>query len=71
MALGLTDHIWSYREYIWLPVHKDPAFTRQMEERIARLLSPALHDQPKRCIPEKATAIEGREEEVDPRPKAA
>jgi hypothetical protein len=24
MALGLTDHVWSYREYIWLPVHRDP-----------------------------------------------
>jgi hypothetical protein len=71
MAIGLTDHIWSYREYIWLPVHKEPVLTRQMEERIARLLTPALQDWPKRCMPEKATAIEVREEEVVPMPKAA
>jgi len=73
MAIGLTDHIWSYREYIWLPVHKDPALTRQMDERIARLLTPALQDQPKRRMPEKATSIEVREEkeEVVPLPKAA
>jgi hypothetical protein len=71
MAIGLTDHIWSYREYIWLPVHKDPVLTRQMEERIARLLTPALQDRPKRRMPEKATAIEVREEEVVPLPKAA
>jgi hypothetical protein len=36
MALGLTDHVWSYREYSWLPVHQDPALIRQMDERIAR-----------------------------------
>jgi IS1 family transposase len=73
MAIGLTDHIWSYREYIWLPVHQDPALTRQMDERIARLLTPALQDQPKRRIPEKATSMEVREEkkEVVPLPKAA
>jgi hypothetical protein len=73
MAIGLTDHIWSYREYIWLPVHKDPAFTRQMDERIARLLTPALQDQPKRRIPGKATSVEVTEEkeEVGPLPKAA
>jgi hypothetical protein len=45
MAIGLTDHIWSYREYIWLPVHTDPVLTKQMDERIARLLTPALQDQ--------------------------
>jgi hypothetical protein len=71
MAIGLPDHIWSYREYIWLPVHQDPVLTRQMEERIARLLTPALQDQPKRRMPEKATAMEVREEEVVLLPKAA
>src|SRR5205807_3056349 len=45
MAIGLTDHIWSYREYIWLPVHTDPVLAEQMDERIARLLTPALQDQ--------------------------
>ena len=43
MAIGLTDHVWSYREYIELPVHPDPTLAKQMDERIARLLTPALH----------------------------
>src|SRR5689334_5912451 len=51
MAIGLTDHVWSYREYIWLPVHTDPVLTTQMDERIAQLLTPALHDQPQRRTP--------------------
>jgi hypothetical protein len=42
MALGLTDHVWSYGEYLWLPVHTDPVLSKQMDERIARLLPPAL-----------------------------
>src|SRR5262249_52551424 len=46
MARGLTDHVWSYREYMWLPVHTDPALTKQMDERMAQLLTPALQDQP-------------------------
>jgi IS1 family transposase len=46
MAIGLTDHIWSYREYVLLPVHTDPVITKQMDERIARLLTPALQDHP-------------------------
>src|SRR3989441_4307055 len=45
MAIGLTDHVWSYREHIWLPVHTAPVLTQQMDERIARLLTPALQDQ--------------------------
>jgi hypothetical protein len=47
MAIGLTDHVWSYSEYIWLPVHTDPVLTMQMDERIARLLTPALQGQPR------------------------
>ena len=46
MAIGLTDHIWSYREYVLLPVQTDPVITKQMDERIARLLTPALQDHP-------------------------
>jgi IS1 family transposase len=46
MAIGLTDHVWSYREYVLLPVHTDPVITKQMDERIARLLTPALQDHP-------------------------
>jgi hypothetical protein len=44
-ARGLTNHVWSYREYLWLPVHTAPVLTQQMDERIARLLTPALQDQ--------------------------
>lgn len=36
MAIGLTDHIWSYWEYIWLPVHADPILTTQMDERMTQ-----------------------------------
>jgi hypothetical protein len=43
MALGLADHVWSSREYSELPVHPDPTLAKQMAERIARLLTPALH----------------------------
>lgn len=44
MAIGLTDHVWSYREYLWLPVHPDAALNTQMAERIQQLLTPALED---------------------------
>lgn len=43
MAIGLADHVWSSRDYIELPVHPDPPLAKQLEERIARLLTPALH----------------------------
>ena len=42
MAIGLADHVWSYREYLWLPVHADPVLTTQMDERMTQLLTPAL-----------------------------
>ena len=45
MAIGLTNHVWSYREYIWLPVHTALALTKQMDEQMARLLLPALQNQ--------------------------
>ena len=73
MAIGLTDHVWSYREYIWLPVHPNPVLTQQMDERIARLLTPALQDQP--CGRTQAhTQTKTRaepEKEAAPLPKAA
>ena len=70
VAIGLTDHVWSYREYIWLPVHTDPVITKQLDERIARLLTPALQDQPTRR-PHARPAVETHEKETAPRPKAA
>jgi len=53
MAIGLTDHIWTYREYIWLPVHPDPILKKKMDERIEQLLTPALPDAPKADAPDK------------------
>jgi hypothetical protein len=73
MAIGLTDHIWSYREYIWLPVHTDPVLTKQMDERLARLLTPALQDLSRgrtQATPPVAT-IEEHEKAAAPLPKAA
>ena len=34
MAIGLTDHVWSYREYIWLPINSDRVLRRQMDELV-------------------------------------
>src|SRR5215467_5521865 len=73
MAIGRTDHVWSYREYIWLQVHADPALTKQMDDRIARLLIPALQDQPRgrTQAPSPSEAIEEHEKEAASLPKAA
>jgi len=73
MAIGLTDHVWSYREYVWLPVHTDPVLTKQRDERIVRLLTPALQDQPKgkTQAPPPVEAIEEHEKEAAPLSKAA
>jgi hypothetical protein len=73
MALGLTDHIWSYREYGWLPVHADPVLTQQMDERIARLLTPALQAQPhgRTQAPTHAETRAESEKEAALLPKAA
>jgi hypothetical protein len=73
MAIGLTDHVWSYREYIWVPVHTDPVLTKQMDEQMIRLLTPALQDQPRGRppTPPPVEATEGHEKEAIPLPKAA
>ena len=73
MAIGLTDHVWSYREYIWLPVHTDPVLTKQMDERLARLLTPALQDQPlgRTQAPPPGEVIQEHEKETAPLQKAA
>jgi IS1 family transposase len=73
MAIGLTDHIWSYREYISLPVHTDPVLTKQMDERMAWLLTPALQDQPKgrTQAPPPVEIIDAREKKAAPLPNAA
>src|SRR5437870_4734452 len=73
MAIGLTDHVWNYREYIWLPVHTAPVLTQQMDERIARLLTPALQGQPigRTQSPTHAETRAENEKEATPLPKAA
>ena len=71
MAIGLTDHVWSYREYIWLPVHTDPALTKQMDERMAQLLTPALQDHPRSITQAPPHREEEKEKEATPLPKAA
>jgi IS1 family transposase/transposase-like protein len=73
MAIGLTDHVWSYQEYIWLPVHTDPVLTQQMDARIARLLTPALQEQPlgRTQAPPPGEVIAEHEKETAPLPKAA
>jgi hypothetical protein len=73
MAIGLTEHLWSSREYGWLPGHPAPVRTKQMDERMARLLTPALQDQPLGRT-QAPTPIETRAEhdkEAAPLPKAA
>jgi IS1 family transposase len=73
MARGLTDHVWSYGEDIWLPVHTDPGLSKQLDERIARLLSPALQGQSlgRTQAPTHAETREEHEKEAAPLPKAA
>jgi hypothetical protein len=71
MAIGLTDHVWSYREYIWLPVHTDPALTKQMAARMAQLLTPALQEQPGSRTQAPTHVEAENEEEAAPLPKAA
>ena len=70
MAIGLTDHVWSYREYIWRPVHTDLVLAKQMEERLARLLIPALQDQPVGRT-QAPPAGKTNKKEATPLPKAA
>lgn len=54
MAIGLTDHLWSYHEYIWLPVYEDRQAETQMAQRIEQLLKPALPNQDGKPPPAKA-----------------
>lgn len=71
MAIGLTDHVWSYREYIWLPVHPDAILIQQMEERIAHLLIPALQEPASGHTQAKPPPATTKEAKSDTVPKAA
>jgi transposase-like protein len=71
MAIGLTDHVWSYREYSWLPVHADPVLRQQMDEQIEHLLTPALQGYPEGSPPANLPRTETRRGKAKPIPKAA
>jgi len=71
MAIGLTDHVWSYREYIWLPVHPDPILKKKMDERVEQLLTPALPDALKADAPAKTRSKRTRRKRAGPLKKAA
>ena len=71
MAIDLTDHVWSYRGYIWLPVHADPVLRQQMDEQIERLLTPALQGYPEGSPPANLARTETRREKAKPILKAA
>src|SRR5256886_642539 len=70
MAIGLTDHVWSYREYIWLPVHADPVLRQQVDEQIECLLTPALQEYPEGSPPANLSRTETRRGKAKPIPKA-
>jgi hypothetical protein len=42
MAIGLAEHVWSYRDYLWYPVHPDPLGRQLVQRRVKELLTPAL-----------------------------
>jgi hypothetical protein len=71
MAIGLTDHVWNYREYIWPPIHRDPVLSKQMDERIVRLLTPALQDYLDTSTRVKTSPAEGARAKTASVPKAA
>jgi len=73
MALGLSDHVWSYGEYSGLPGHTAPVFRKQMDARLARLRTPALQDQRRgrtQALPPVKT-VETHDKEAAPLPNAA
>ena len=71
MAIGLTAPGGSDREYSGWPVPTDPARTRQREERMARLLPPALQEQPASSPPATLPPSEASRRKAKPMPKAA
>lgn len=71
MAIGLTDHVWSYREYIWLPVHHDPILKQERDERIQQLLTPAVPDAIIQVNPAKSPAKRNNKKRAKPLKKVA
>src|SRR5499427_7692864 len=71
MASGLPEHVWSYREYVWLPGHADRARRQQMDEQIEPLLPPALQGYPEGSPPANLARTETRRGKAKPILKAA
>ena len=42
MAIGVAGRVWSYRDYLWYPVHPDPPGHQLMQQRVKELVTPAL-----------------------------
>ncbi len=71
MAIGLTDHVWSYQEYIWLPVHHDPILKQERDERIEQLLTPAVSDAIIEVNPAKSPSKRNNKKRAEPLKKVA
>ena len=73
LARGLTDQVWSSGEDLWLPVQTAPGRSTQMDERMARRLSPALQGQllGRTQAPTQAEMRGEPDKEAAPLPKAA
>ena len=71
MAIGLTDHVWTYGEYIWMPVHHDPSLQKEMDQRIEQLLTPAASDAIIEINPAKFPSKRTKKKRAKPLRKAA
>ena len=71
MAIGLTDHLWTSREYMWIPVHPDEALRKQMDEQLEQLLTPALEETPCTYTRRKSPPSQQEQEPPTPLRKAA
>ena len=73
MAIGLTDHVWSYREYIWLPGAYRPS-PHQADGRTDCTAADPGSPGPthgRTQAPPPVETIEAHEKEAAPLPKAA
>ncbi len=71
MTIGLTDHVWSYGEYVWLPIHHDPILKQKRDEHIQQLLMPADPDAIIEINPAKSPAKRTKKKRAKPPKKAA
>jgi hypothetical protein len=71
LAIGLTEHGWSYRAESWWPIHADPVLRQQMDEQIEDLLTPALPGYPEGSPPANLPRTKPRRGKAKPIPQAA